>query len=276
MKYNPARVAEFYDSYGEKEWHRLTKDPAALVSLHIHQHYLQEYIRSGDSVLEVGAGAGRFTVELAKLNASITVGDISSEQLRLNQKYVAEHECDSAIANRLQLDITDLSMFAPESFDAVVCYGGALSYVLEQANTAIDSMLRVLKPGGHLLLSVMSLIGTTQKYFAAVCEEPNFTQLVDRVNQNGFLDEANNNGHQLKMYRAKELKQLLQNHQCKIVAMSASNCLSLDRPEFLAANLLNTKNWSDFLRWELDFCAEAGCLDSGTHLLAVGKKHAIA
>jgi ubiquinone/menaquinone biosynthesis C-methylase UbiE len=271
VKYNPAQVAAFYDSYGEQEWDRLSKNPAALVSFHIHQHYLQKYVKSTDLVLEVGAGAGRFTIELAKLGASITVGDISSEQLKLNQKYVLQHQSETSVSSRLQLDIIDLSMFEAATFDVVVCYGGALSYVLEQAGIALDEMLRVLKPEGYLLLSVMSLIGTTQANFEAITGIPNFTRLVDQVNANGFLDGGDNNGHQLKMYRAKELKQLCQSHQGEIVAMSASNYLSLNRNEFLE-QILTTDAWVRFLSWELDFCAEDGCLDNGTHIISVVKK----
>ena len=77
MKYDPSVVRTFYDSFGEKEWTRLVKDPAARVSFHIHRHYLQKYVNSNDSVLEVGAGAGRFTIELANLDTAITVGDIA-------------------------------------------------------------------------------------------------------------------------------------------------------------------------------------------------------
>jgi hypothetical protein len=131
-------------------------------------------------------------------------------------------------------------------------------------------MLRVLKPEGYLLLSVMSLIGTTQKYFEAIAQIPNFTQLVDRVNSNGFLDRDDNNS--LKMYRAKELKQLLQSHKCEIMAISASNYLSLNRNKFLEENAIATDPWADFLKWELDFCAEDGCLDGGTHIIAVVSK----
>ncbi|MEN9519695.1 MAG: hypothetical protein RLZZ381_2283 [Cyanobacteriota bacterium] len=271
MKYNPAQVAAYYDSYGEQEWDRLSKNPAALVSFHIHQHYLKKYVKSNDLVLEVGAGAGRFTIELAKLGASITVGDISSEQLKLNQKYAEKYQSETSVSSRLQLDITDLSMFETASFDVVVCYGGALSYVLEQADLALAEMLRVLKPEGYLLLSVMSLIGTTQANFEAITAIPNFTQLVDKVNANGFLDGRTNNGHQLKMYRAKELKQLCQSHQGEIMAMSASNYLSLNRNEFLE-EMLTTDAWVNFLKWELDFCAENGCLDGGTHIISVVKK----
>ena len=271
MQYNPKQVAAFYDTYSEKEWHRLTKDPAALVSFYIHQHYLQKYVRARDLVLELGAGAGRFTIELAKLGASIAVGDISAEQLRLNQKYVGKYKYEAAIASRLQLDIIDLSIFEANTFDTIVCYGGALSYVLDEANTALTQMRRVLKPEGHLLVSVMSLIGTTQKFFESVTEEPDFTQLVYQVNQNGLLDRSESDKNSLKMYRAKELRQLLESNEFEVVKMSASNCLSLNRNEFLEQKLQNTDAWSDFLNWELDFCGSDGCLDGGTHIIAVAK-----
>lgn len=70
-------------------------------------------------MLESGAGAGRFTIELTKLGALITVSDISSEQLKLNQKYAVKYQSETSVGSRLQLDITDLSMFAAATFDVV-------------------------------------------------------------------------------------------------------------------------------------------------------------
>jgi SAM-dependent methyltransferase len=42
-------------------------------------------------------------------------------------------------------------------FDAVVAYGGPLSYVFDRAAEALASVRRVLRPGGLFLASVMSL-----------------------------------------------------------------------------------------------------------------------
>jgi len=42
-------------------------------------------------------------------------------------------------------------------FDAVVAFGGPLSYVFEQAADALREVGRVLRPHGLLLLSAMSL-----------------------------------------------------------------------------------------------------------------------
>jgi len=51
------------------------------VSFHLHFRYLCRYIKRGDHILEAGAGAGRFMIELAGLGAEITVGDVSPGQL---------------------------------------------------------------------------------------------------------------------------------------------------------------------------------------------------
>ena len=95
--YDPAYIAQFYDDYGEQEWERLEATPADRVSFHIHRWYLEHYIRPGDRVLEIGAGPGRFTIELARLGARITVGDISPRQLDLNRIKVREAGVEDAL-----------------------------------------------------------------------------------------------------------------------------------------------------------------------------------
>ena len=167
-KYNPDQIRSFFDEYGEREWERFQADPAAAVSLHLHCCYLQRYIKVGDHVLDAGAGPGRFTIELAKLGARITVGDISPRQLEINSEKVQNAGFEHAVVKREVLDITNLSEYPSQMFDAVIAYGGPLSYVFDRADDAIDELLRVIKPRDHLLLSVMSLLGSTRKLLPGI------------------------------------------------------------------------------------------------------------
>ena len=100
-EYSPQWVANFFDDYGEKEWERLVKTPTEEVKLFIHTHYLKEYIRSGDYVLEIGAGAGRFTQILVNLGARVLVADISENQLSLNKKRIIKNGIRSQSRTRL-------------------------------------------------------------------------------------------------------------------------------------------------------------------------------
>jgi 2-polyprenyl-3-methyl-5-hydroxy-6-metoxy-1,4-benzoquinol methylase len=122
--YNPEAVIQHFDDVGIREWERLTQSPSGEVNLYVHTHYLEKHISKGKRVLEIGAGAGRFTQILARLGAKIMVADISNVQLELNKRFAAELGFDQAVMDRRQVDICDLSQFESNSFDYVVAYGG--------------------------------------------------------------------------------------------------------------------------------------------------------
>ena len=105
--------------------------PRGRVMFRVHSRYLDKFVPPGDRVLEAGAGAGRFTIELARLGAQVTVADLSPAQLELNALKVAEAGHTSAVVERVLLDILDCSRFRTGSCDAVVCHGSPLSYVFD-------------------------------------------------------------------------------------------------------------------------------------------------
>lgn len=274
-QYDPRYVSQFYDQYGERELVRFERSPMHTVNYHLHLWYLQQYIKAGDAVLDVGAGPGRFTIEMAKLGASITVGDISPGQLELNRERVQEAGYETAVVGREVMDIVDLSQLPSQGFDTVVCYGGPLSYVFERTDDALKELLRVTKPGGHVLLSVMSLLGSTHSYLAGVLKLA--TQFgvdaIQRVNDTGDLvGDISFTGNYCHMFRWSELRALLERHACEIVAASASNYLSVSNGEALEGVMQNPELWETFLKWEIDFCREPGAIDGGTHIIAVVRR----
>src|SRR5207245_5712413 len=134
--------------------------------------YLERFVAPGSRVLEIGAGPGRFTQTLHRLGCRIVVADISHVQLELNRRYGAERGFASSVEAYQKLDICDLAILPPASFDVVVAYGGPLSYVFERRDDAVESCRRVLKPGGVFLASVMSLWGTLHRHLAALKDLP--------------------------------------------------------------------------------------------------------
>jgi SAM-dependent methyltransferase len=109
-------------------------------------------------VLEIGAGPGRFTLTLARLGARITVTDLSPVQLELNARYVsaAGARAEGAVERRELLDVCDVSRHPDGAFDAVVALGGPLSYAFDRADEALAGLLRITRPGGPVVASVMS------------------------------------------------------------------------------------------------------------------------
>ena len=264
MSWDPERAASFYDEYGEQEWTRFEEGRTPAPSLDVHLDRLRRFVNAGDRVLEVGAGPGRFTIELARLGAQVSVCDLSPGQLELNRQRVAAEGLEEHVVERQLADVLDLSRWDEASFDATICFGGPLSYVVERADEGIAELVRVTRPGGHVLVSVMSLVGTVTHYL------PILLDLVrrDGVDKNeaivrtGFLPDEPDYGHlAMKLYRWSELEALLAPHGTVVEACAAGLLSSLQPEEPELRQFLS--------RVELELAGEPGAVSCGQHILAV-------
>jgi ubiquinone/menaquinone biosynthesis C-methylase UbiE len=268
VSYDPQRAAAFYDEYGEQEWTRFEQARMGLANFDVHAHYLRRFVHPGDLVLDVGAGPGRFTIELARIGTKVVVADISPGQLELNREKVSEAGAEGAVLDRVVADVTDLSAFADARFDAVVCYGGPLSYVVDSADAAVAELVRVVKADRYVLVSAMSLVGAVSHYTDGVVDlvARDGVAKMEEIVRTGFLQEEPDYGHlPMRLFRWRELHELLSRHG-EVVAGAAAGLLRLTEPP-------STPELRELLvRVELDVGAEPAAIDGGEHLLAVVQK----
>jgi ubiquinone/menaquinone biosynthesis C-methylase UbiE len=264
LSWDPDRAAAFYDEYGEREWTRFEDGRTPAPSLDVHIEHLRRFVRDGDRVLDVGAGPGRFTIELARLGADVTVADISPGQLEQNRERVADAGLEERIVERAVADVLDLSRWEDASFDATVCFGGPLSYVVDRAEDGVAELVRVTKPGGHVLLSVMSLVGTVIHFLPLLLDLVRRDGVAknEEIVRTGLLPDEPDYGHlAMKLFRWSELEELVSRHGT-IVAASAAGLLPAAQPE--------EPELREFLaRAELALADEPGALSSGQHILVV-------
>jgi SAM-dependent methyltransferase len=267
-------VRDYFDALGAAEWDRLVGSPAARVALELHCRFLRRFVQPGWRVLEVGAGPGRFTVELARARTMVVVSDISSVQLELNRGRVAAAGCEHAVQDRFLLDVRDLSAFADGAFDCVVAYGGPLSYAFEHAGKAFAECVRVTRPGGVVLASVMATIGNLRYFLPGVVEEIAMfgADALDAVVRTGDLRTTQAGGHICRVFRWREATQMIAAQPCRLLAASASNAISLADPGALEQLAADPDLWSRLLDWEEELAQEPGMLDGGTHILFAVEK----
>lgn len=272
-RYNPDWVRSYYNEYGEKEWKRWDESPVEQIKFEVHLYYLRKHLQVNDRILEIGAGAGRFTQELAKISKRIVVADISPVQLQLNRGNAHKLGFSDSIERWVECDICDLRPhFREEEFDAVVCYGGPLSYVFDEREKALQELLRVTKPKGLLFLSVMSLWGTVHHFLPQVLQvDPTINREIIASGDLG-PDKIKASRHFCHMYRAAEFRAFLEKAGLVIEVLSASDCLSATWAEHLKTLKENRVIWQHILEMEIEACREPGCLDMGTHLIAVCRK----
>ncbi|MDQ6803462.1 MAG: class I SAM-dependent methyltransferase [Actinomycetota bacterium] len=265
------RVRRYYDALAEGEWTRLTNSARGRVSLEVHRRFLRRFVAPDARVLEVGAGPGRFTLELAALGARAVVTDVSAVQLALNEERLRGTLAEGQVERRELLDVCDTSRYADGEFDAVVAFGGPLSYAFERTDEAMRGLLRIVRPDGIVVASVMSLLGTWRYFLGAITDldEQVGETAGELVMRTGDMRHvvANPCEHVCQMFRWSDLEALLERTGSRAIAASASNWASLGDARALARLEADPARWERFLAHEVTACGEPGAVDGGTHIL---------
>ena len=268
-----AHMRDFYDELGEAEWTRLEATPRGRVSFEVHRRFLARFVADGDRVLEIGAGPGRFTLELARLGAAIDVTDISSVQLELNRQHLLGTAAEISVRSRELVDICDTTRYPDSTFDVVLAYGGPLSYAFEETDSALNGLLRITKPGGFVVASVMSWLGSWRYFLRGVLDDEWRVgeEAGDLAMATGDLRHVQTD-HICQMFRSRDIGTLASSCGAELVAMSASNWASLGPEDVLIELESDARRWDRFLANEVTNCAEPGALDGGTHILFALRK----
>lgn len=277
-QYSPHAVEAYFDEFGAREWDRLERRPMDRVSLEIHRRLLARLVKRGDRVLEVGAGPGRFTIQLAELGARVTVVDVSSRQLDLNRERVGAAGREAAVVAREPADVVDLSRFDDSAFDVVTAFGGPLSYVFDRAGDGLEQMLRKVRRGGFVAFSVMSRWGALRMALAGVLdfERQGQAELNRHVIETGDLTGRNARvpgmrlPHECHLFTWSEVQALLRGRPCEVVESTACNYLSVNLGDLLAG--LDDALWQRVLDWEETVCRSPALLDAGTHTLVAVRR----
>lgn len=105
--------------------------------------YLLPHLESSHHLLDIGAGPGTISVDLAQHVAQMTVTEISDEALALSRRAAEDAEC-TTMAFAVE-DVLALS-FEDDTFDVVHAHQ-VLQHVSDPVQ-ALREMARVTKPGG--------------------------------------------------------------------------------------------------------------------------------
>ena len=106
----------------------------------------------GMRVLDAGCGTGNFSLKMAALGAHVEGIDLSAPMIG----YAREKAAASEYSDQLHFQLGDLYQlpFPDASFDAVLSMA-AFEFIHDDQR-ALDEFLRVVKPGGHVLIGTIT------------------------------------------------------------------------------------------------------------------------
>lgn len=267
----------YYDDYGEQEWNRLEKDLYHRLEYEETRHFLDRELPDSGRVLDVGGGAGRYSVELAERGYDVTLVDVSSRQVELAAEKATEHGVDDAVTVEAG-DVRDLG-FDADSFDATLCLGGPLSHVLDAAGrrVAAAELHRVTEPGAPVLVSVMGLLAALQSMARAAGRYPDSvdeTELLPRLARTGdydaeLLDEFDlePTAPPMHLFRADEFRSLLRRAGLTVRTLTGLESVVSQRRE--AFDALDGDQRDALRETVAAFRGDQNVADLSGHMLAV-------
>jgi SAM-dependent methyltransferase len=149
-------IATFYNSDPETEHRRLRQNQ---LEHDLTWRYLDQYLPSQGSILEIGAATGRYTLELAKRGYTLTAVDLSAALLEECRKALVAARLESQV-RLVVADARNLSRVTEVGFDAVLMMGPLYHLVVEaDRKLALKEASDRLRAEGIIFSSFLSRFG---------------------------------------------------------------------------------------------------------------------
>lgn len=261
-------IAAFYSSdpareHGRLEEHQLEHD--------LTWRYLNQYLPTPGSLLEIGAGTGRYTLELARRGYKVTAVDLSEALLEACRRNIADEGLETQV-RFIVADARDLGKEVGKDFDAVLLMGPLYHLVVEaERKVALKEAYDRLREGGILFSSFISRFGILGDLLSNV---PDWIE--DRAKVRSLLERGKRPDDYppggFRGYFAK-VSQLAPLHEAMgfktLVVAGVEPAISADDESYNKLQGKQRQLWLDLLH---EVSTETSIIGASRHLLYIGQK----
>lgn len=238
---------------------RLNRSKAARVEFLTTTRYIERYLKPGARLLDVGAGAGEYSLYFARKGYDVCALELSEHNI---EAFRAKLTPEDSI-NLVQGNAVDLSRYEDESFDVVLLFGPLYHLHREEdRQKCIAEAKRVCKQDGTMFFAFISndmVILTEFSY------HPDYFVSGDYDKESFELEDF-----PFVFHTVDECRAMLRSGGVQVLHEVASDGVS----ELLEdkINAMDDENYAQYLRYHFYICEKPEFLGMSNHLLFVGKK----
>ena len=249
-------VQEVYRRVNEDS--RLNKSQAARVEFLTTVRYIEKYLIPGTKILDVGAGAGEYSLYFARKGYQVSALELADANIAaFRAKMTDDNPIDLVQGNAL-----DLSRYDSDSFDVVLLFG-PLYHLHEEADKlrCIEEAKRVCKPNGKIFFAFISndmVILTMQQCQEDYLMNGDYNKETFRLDDFPFVFHTPDHCRELLGKAGIQI--------CHEVASDGASELLQD-----LVNSLDEASYQQYLRYHFYICEKPEFLGMSNHLLFVGR-----
>ena len=265
-------VRQFYSETVAKEWRRLARDPYRRLEFDTTMHFLEKYLPAQGHILDAGGGPGRYTVALARRGYQLTLLDFTPANLEFARKRIRREKVQDQVKQVVEGSIVDLSQFADNTFDAVLCTGGPLSHVLDagERDQAVRELIRVAKPGAPVFVSVMGRLSLL------VVELTQFPEELEMSHYKGVVEHGGYGGEYgftaCHFFLPEEFRAVFEDKPVEIVQMAGLEGISSNHRRHFNRVYKNENQRRIWLDTHYRTCTHPSIVGTSEHMLLVARK----
>ena len=257
---NEENLIKYYNKFNEDK--RLTRRHG-IVEFTTAMKYITKYLEEMDNpkILDVGAGTGRYSIELDNLGYDVTALELIKHNLMTLKKNYPN-------IKSFQGNAINLKRFKDNSFDMVLLFGPMYHLITKNEKIkALEEAKRVTKDNGLILISYyMNEYAVLKHGFM----EGNIKESIknNELDENFHITPKEDDLYSMvRLEDINELKDICKLERIKILSQDGPS--DYIRP---IINKMDDETFELYIKYHLSICERPELLGSSSHLLDILKK----